>query len=135
VRAIEQTVLDHDGSMRPFFSSCAGLTVNTKLITACFVVATVLSPHAARAAEPDLDRANPVNFVKDSVITTKVKAKLAAQEMHSLARIGVDTDRNGMVVLSGSASNQQRADKAVAIARDTEGVTSVRNNIRIQKED
>jgi hyperosmotically inducible protein len=135
VRASEQTVLNHGGSIHSFSFPCGGLTVNTKLMTACFVVATLLFPVAVRAAEPDPDRANPVAFVKDSVITAKVKAKLAAEEMHSLARIGVDTDRNGVVVLSGTVSNQQRADKAVAIARDTEGVTSVRNNIRIQKED
>ncbi|MGZ5250175.1 MAG: BON domain-containing protein [Caldimonas sp.] len=47
----------------------------------------------------------------------------------------VDTDRNGMVVLSGSAKTQEGADSAVSIARGTEGVTSVQNNIKINKDD
>ena len=74
-------------------------------------------------------------FVKDSVITTKVKAKLAGEKMRSLANIHVDTDHNGMVVLSGNVRNQEGADEAIAIAKATEGVTSVRSSIEIKKDD
>jgi len=109
--------------------------VNTKLLTACIVIAALFTPVVARAADSDADRKNPVAFVKDSVITTKVKTKLAAEKMSSLAKISVDTDRNGMVVLSGTARTQEAVDKAASIARDTEGVTSVQNNIRIKKDD
>jgi hyperosmotically inducible periplasmic protein len=109
--------------------------VNTKILTACFVAATMLAPLAARAADGDADRKNPVAFVKDSVITTKVKTKLAAEKMSSLAKISVDTDRNGMVVLSGTARTQDAVDKAEAITRDTEGVVSVQNNIKVKKDD
>lgn len=104
-------------------------------MTACFVVATLLAPAAVRAADGDSDRKNPGAFVKDSVITTKVKTKLAAQKLSSLAKISVDTDRNGMVVLSGTARTQEAVDKAASIARETEGVTSVQNNIKIKKDD
>jgi hyperosmotically inducible protein len=109
--------------------------VNTKLIAACFVVGAFLTPLAARAADGDADRTHPTAFVKDSVITTKVKTKLAADKMRSLTHISVDTDKNGMVVLSGSAKSQEQADKAVSIARATEGVTSVQNNIKIKTDD
>jgi hyperosmotically inducible protein len=109
--------------------------VNTKLMTACFLLGTLLAPVAVRAADGDSDRAHPAAFVKDSVITTKVKAKLAADKMRSLAHIRVDTDRNGMVVLSGTAKTHEAADVAASIARDTEGVTSVQNHIKIQKKD
>ncbi|MGZ5235472.1 MAG: BON domain-containing protein [Caldimonas sp.] len=109
--------------------------MNSRLMTACFVVATLMAPFAVRAADGDSDRAHPAAFVKDSVITTKVKAKLAADQMRSLTHIRVDTDRNGMVVLSGSAKTQEGADSAVSIARGTEGVTSVQNNIKINKDD
>jgi len=109
--------------------------MNSKLlITACLVVSPLLIPVAVRAADGDTDRAHPTAFVKDSVITTKVKTKLAADKLGSLAQIHVDTDRNGMVVLSGSAKSQERADAAVSIARATEGVTSVRNDIKIKSE-
>lgn len=111
--------------------------MNTKILTACLVAAALLAPLAARAAngDGDADRKHPVAFVKDSVITTKIKTKLAAEKMSSLAKISVDTDRNGMVFLSGTANSQDAADKAVSIARDTEGVASVKNNIRVKKDD
>jgi osmotically-inducible protein OsmY len=40
-----------------------------------------------------------------------------------------------MVVLSGNVRTQEGADKAVEIARATEGVTSVRSTIAIKKDD
>ena len=108
--------------------------MNTKLLTSCIVVAALFGPVAVRAADGDTDRAHPGAFVKDSVITTKVKAKLAEDKMRSLVHIHVDTDRDGMVVLSGNAPTREAADTAVTITRDTEGVTKVENHIKIKKE-
>jgi len=106
------------------------------LMSTCFVVAALLSPLATRAADDgDKDRKNPVAFVKDSVITTKIKTKLAAEKMSSLAKISVDTDANGVVVMSGTARTQEAIDKATSIARATEGVVSVKNDIRIKADD
>jgi hyperosmotically inducible periplasmic protein len=105
------------------------------IASSCFVLATVLSPAAAFAADSDSDRAHPLTFVADSVITTKVKAKLADEHMGSLAHIGVDTDAKGAVVLSGTARTQKDADRALSIARGTEGVTSVTSTIQIKKDD
>jgi len=105
-----------------------------KLATACFVIGTVLAPIAAHAADGDTDRKHPVTFVKDSVITTKVKAMLADEKMSTLAHIKVDTDAKGMVVLGGNVKTQDEADKAVSIARGVEGVTSVKSNIKIKKD-
>ena len=109
--------------------------MNIKIATVCFLVATVLAPAAAYATDSDSDRAQPMTFVKDSVITTKVKAGLANEKMRSLAHIRVDTDRHGEVFLSGEAETQAAADKAVSIARGTEGVISVKSSIRIKKDD
>jgi hyperosmotically inducible protein len=105
-----------------------------KLATTCFVIGTVLSPIAAFAADADSDRAHPLTFVKDSIITTKIKAKLADEKMNTLAHIKVETDSKGAVVLRGKAGTQEEADKAVSIARETEGVTSVTSNIRIRND-
>ena len=71
------------------------------------------------------------NFVEDSVITTKVKAKLAAEHFTSLTKIDVDTDADGVVWLSGTAKSQVDIDRAVALAEDTEGVISVKNNLTV----
>jgi hyperosmotically inducible protein len=72
------------------------------------------------------------HFVKDSVITTKVKTKLAAKHLSTLTRIKVDTDENGVVWLSGRAPNQDAVDLATMIAKNTEGVTSVHNDVAVQ---
>jgi hyperosmotically inducible periplasmic protein len=39
------------------------------------------------------------------------------------------------VVLTGTAHTQEEADKAVSVARSTEGVTSVKSKIRVKKDD
>jgi len=100
------------------------------------VFATLLGSAAIVSAEDgDADRAHPKAFVKDSAITTKIKTRLAAEHITSLGRIHVDTDKNGVVWLKGTARTQEAADKAVAIARATERVTEVHSEITIKKDD
>jgi len=106
--------------------------MKTKLVTACFILGALLAPVVAQATDRHEDRKHPMTFVKDSVITTKIKAKLAGEKMSSLKNISVDTDAKGAVVLKGKVKTQAEADKAVEIARATEGVTSVYSNIRIK---
>jgi hyperosmotically inducible periplasmic protein len=72
------------------------------------------------------------HFVKDSAITTKVKAKLAAKHLSTLTRIKVDTDADGVVWLSGRAPTRDASDLAAMIAKNTEGVSSVHNDIAIE---
>lgn len=111
--------------------------MNIKLVTTCLVIGTLLTPVAAFAGtdDRDADRTHPKTFVKDSVVTTKVKAKLAGEKMSSLVKINVDTDSAGAVTLGGTTRTQEAADKAVSIARGTEGVTSVKSNIQIKSDD
>jgi hyperosmotically inducible periplasmic protein len=72
------------------------------------------------------------HYIKDSAITTKVKAKLAAKHLSTLTRIKVDTDENGVVWLSGRAPTQDASDLAAMIAKNTDGVNSVHNDIAVQ---
>ena len=72
------------------------------------------------------------HYIKDSAITTKVKAKLAAKHMSTLTRINVDTDANGAVWLSGRAPTKDARDLAGEIAKNTEGVNSVHNDIVVE---
>ena len=109
--------------------------MKTTITATCFVIATMLAPIASHAEDRDADRTHPMTFVKDSVITTKVKAMLADEKMGSLAHIKVDTDSKGEVYLSGNARTQEAADKAVSIARAVEGVTSVTSTIQVKKDD
>lgn len=85
-------------------------------------MATVMADDASQAG----------SYVKDSVITTKVKTKLAAKHMSTLTNIQVDTDDHGVVWLSGRAPTQDASDLAAMIAKDTEGVTAVHNHIVVQ---
>ena len=82
-----------------------------------------------------MDRSHPGAFVKDSVITTKIKSKLAAEHIKSLGRLHVDTDENGVVWLRGRAKSQEAVDRAVEIARETEGVKEVRNHITVRRDE
>jgi hyperosmotically inducible protein len=100
----------------------------------CIVIGTMLAPVAAFAADGDADRANPKLFVKDSAITTKIKAKLASEHLGSLKHIQVDTDQNGIVWMTGTANSQDEINQAVQIARNTEGVKTVKADIKVQKD-
>jgi len=99
------------------------------------IIAALSVPVISLAADADMDRSHPGAFVKDSVITTKVKTKLAAEHIKSLGRIHVDTDENGTVWLRGTARTQQAADRAVEIARQTEGVKDVHSHITVRQDD
>jgi hyperosmotically inducible protein len=109
--------------------------MKTTTAIASVVFATLLGSAAVMAADSDTDRSHPKAFVKDSAITTKIKTKLAAEHITSLGRIHVDTDKNGVVWLSGSARSQEAIDKAGSIARETEHVKSVHNDIKIKQDD
>jgi hyperosmotically inducible periplasmic protein len=105
-----------------------------KLATTCFVIGTMLAPVAAYAEDRDADRADPATFVKDSAITTKIKSQLAAKHPGSLKHISVDTDRDGVVWMTGTVNDQTEADQALKIARNTEGVKAVESNLKVQKD-
>jgi hyperosmotically inducible protein len=100
-----------------------------KLISSVFIsMGLLLSPVYALAAEH-----GPVTFVKDSVITAKIKTKLAAEIPAAAVKLNVDTDDQGQVWLRGSVESADVADRAVEIARSTEGVKSVKSEIVIKR--
>jgi osmotically-inducible protein OsmY len=70
-------------------------------------------------------------YVDDSVITTKVKSLLAADDFLKSFQIGVETYK-GTVQLSGFVNSQKAIDKAVEIARSVKGVKSVKNDLVVK---
>jgi hyperosmotically inducible periplasmic protein len=106
--------------------------MNTKVIGACLVAGALMLPIAGYTADADSNRSSPKAYVKDSVITAKIKAELAEEKLSSLVHIRVDTDNKGRVSLSGTAATQEAADKAVLIAHRVKGVTFVQSNIQIK---
>lgn len=107
--------------------------MKTKLAASCLLVAgALLLPIAGHATDADSNRTSPKAYVKDSVITAKIKAELAEEKLSSLLKIRVDTDNRGRVSLSGTAATQEAADKAVLIAHRVKGVTFVRSTIQVK---
>jgi osmotically-inducible protein OsmY len=70
-------------------------------------------------------------YVDDSVITTKVKSGLAADDFLKSFQISVETYK-GSVQLSGFVDSQKAVDTAGQIARNVKGVTSVQNNLIVK---
>ena len=65
------------------------------------------------------------------MITTKVKALYAKDKDVSFRTVEVKTV-NGVVHLGGTAKSKDEAAKAASLARDVEGVKSVKNDIKVQ---
>jgi osmotically-inducible protein OsmY len=101
------------------------------------VLGLALSPLAASAADKPADQKDagtPISKIKevadDATITGRIKAEFAKDKAVSALSINIDTNK-GIVTLSGNAKSREEADKAVAIAKSTSGVSSVKNEIRI----
>ena len=103
-----------------------------RLILASMLAASIVSVPMVLADDESTPPDASHHFVKDSVITTKVKSKLAAKHLTTLTRIKVDTDENGVVWLSGKAPTQDAVDLAAMIAKNTDGVASVHNDVAVQ---
>ena len=99
----------------------------------CVLVGSLLAPVMSAYAD-DIDQSHPGNYIKDSAITTVIKTKLAAEHLATLKNIKVDTDDKGVVWLSGSAPSQALVDKAELIARKTDGVRAVKNQIVVKEQ-
>lgn len=68
-------------------------------------------------------------YMDDSVITAKVKAAILQESSLNPAEINVETFK-GTVQLSGFVREPADANKAVEIARNVNGVKSVKNDLR-----
>ena len=68
--------------------------------------------------------------IEDAAITTKVESKLAADPDVSAFNVDVDTNE-GVVRLSGTVEKPEAKTQAEEIARETEGVQRVINDIKV----
>lgn len=80
-----------------FFKEMCGGVKTDRLASGTFVSTAI----ADETVKSDMSHAD--TYVKDSVITTKVKANLAEKHVSTLTNIQVDTDSHGIVWLSGNA--------------------------------
>lgn len=99
---------------------------------ASLTAAAALALAAPLAAQAQDQPAGPARvWVKDSVVTTKIKAQLAATQISSLAKVHVETDADGYVQLSGKVATQADKDRAETVARGVEGVKTVDNQLTV----
>ena len=108
-----------------------GVTVMKKknMFIGCFLVLLMIVSLVACASTSKQEGTG--EYVDDSVITTKVKTLLAADDFLKSFQIGVETFK-GTVQLSGFVNSQKAVDKAVEITRSVKGVTSVKNNLIVK---
>jgi hyperosmotically inducible protein len=89
---------------------------------------------AGREAAQDARQAgrDAGNKMGDAGITTAVKTKMLADTAVSGLKIDVDT-KDGVVILSGNVGSAAEKRRAVEIARGTDGVKSVKDQLKIVK--
>ena len=95
----------------------------------CLVLLMVIATFTACASTRTHESTG--EYVDDSVITSKVKAKLANDDFFKSFEISVETFK-GIVQLSGFVNSQQAVNKAGEIVRTVQGVKSVKNNLIVK---
>jgi osmotically-inducible protein OsmY len=70
-------------------------------------------------------------YIDDTVITTKVKAAIFDEPSLKSAQVNVETFK-GTVQLSGFVTTRAEVNRASEVARAVNGVTSVKNDIRVK---
>jgi hypothetical protein len=68
--------------------------------------------------------------VADASLTSKIKAKMALDDTVKALNIDIDTTKS-VVTLTGRVASEQERRRAVLLARETDGVTSVVDNLVI----
>lgn len=99
-----------------------------KVLTAAFLAATLVT---VVGCAPTSKTQGTGEYVDDAVITTKVKAAIFNEPSLKSAEINVETFK-GVVQLSGFVNSQADINKAASLARSVNGVTSVKNDMRLK---
>jgi osmotically-inducible protein OsmY len=77
------------------------------------------------------ERSSTGEYFDDTVITSKVKLAIFNDSALRSSEINVETFK-GVVQLSGFVGSQPEIDRAVELARGVEGVSSVKNDMRLR---
>ncbi len=100
----------------------------SKFLSAFMIVMAMLTVTACQSTSK---QESTGEYIDDSVITTKVKAALVHDKTVKASEVNVETFK-GVVQLSGFVSESEDIAKAVKIAREVNGVVSVKNDIRVK---
>jgi osmotically-inducible protein OsmY len=100
------------------------------MLTRCLLLIMLIAIFVACASTSKQESTG--EYVDDSVITTKVKSLLGADDFLKSFEISVETNK-GIVQMSDFVDSQKAVAKAVEIARSAKGVKSVKNNLNVKK--
>ena len=85
----------------------------------------------AKVGEKTAQTANQArDAVTQGTLTAKIKSKMALDDLVKASAIDVDT-QNGVVTLTGTVATEAERQRAVQLARETEGVRSVQDRLRV----
>ena len=109
--------------------------------TSALILAAALSaalvPAASFAGDAKAKTESAANktggAVSDAALTTKIKAKLVAEDNLSALDINVDSS-GGVVTLSGMVDNEAQVDLAEKVVQDLDGVKAVHNKLEVKTE-
>ena len=114
-----------------------------------FADTSVETPVSARQTEPAVDTAKAretgakigetvatgaaeaQQALNDGALTAKIKSKMALDDTVKALSIDVDS-RNGVVTLSGRVNSEAERSKALQLARETAGVTTVHDRLAVR---
>lgn len=99
-----------------------------KLASILIATAAVFTVAITTGCAVTRDQSTVGEYVDDATLTTRVKAKHAADPTVSAMSINVETLK-GVVQLSGFAKSADERATAERLARETSGVKAVRNDI------
>jgi osmotically-inducible protein OsmY len=102
---------------------------NRNMVIRYFIMIMLMVSFAACASTSQQGSAG--EYIDDSVITTKVKSLLAADDFLKSFQISVETFK-GTVQLSGFVASQEAVNKAGEIARSVKGVQAVKNDLIVK---
>ncbi|MFL6708434.1 MAG: BON domain-containing protein [Massilia sp.] len=112
----------------PHGSSPASPHAFSRLLKTAFASVSLL---AVVACAPTAQREGTGEYIDDSLITTKVKAALAADPTVKATEVKVETFK-GTVQLSGFVSTPEARRRAIELARATNGVRGVKDDMVIK---
>jgi osmotically-inducible protein OsmY len=99
-----------------------------KRFSGFFIVALMVS---ALGCASTSQQSSTGQYLDDSVITTKVKTAIFNEPSLKVNQITVETYKS-VVQLSGFVDSSDSMNKAVAVARSVDGVSSVKNDMRLR---
>lgn len=88
-----------------------------------------IKEHASESVHSAVNRAEAA--VSEATLTSKIKAKMALDDLVKASNVSVDTD-GSVVTLTGTVASKEEQTRAVRIATETKGVTKVVNHLKVR---